>query len=405
MAKTKYPGAPVYGPGEKPEEDPVIFGISEMPQPDVFEFPGYEAAPGEEGAISGPELEVAQGITTPPGGTLTDAENRYLAEKYGGPEAGISGPGQYQGEAFEGGPVLPVDGGEVTLPKGQGVDLEMLYVLDPERFKESFPAMVTKEGEFNQTAFKRIQAAKEGIGAQPPAGRLARDVDFTDVAGFEQQLIQRIGFDPMTFNPMAEMESETSKNLPGLFRHIFQGQVSWNDRGSLTSEQNAYWIATKNAYRAQMLEKHKQAQKTAKWAYEQGMKKFHEEAGRALTRQKAARPATAKLPTLTEWNAERRNIEGDYKFKTLKDVILDPERTAIHNASKKVYDKLRGEKRFASPLETRMASVQHVKENINAYWQAMAGLNEKKDKDKIDFYQAEIKKRIGYVPQREVLKK
>ena len=121
-----------------------------------------------------------------------------------------------------------------------------------ERMRNLFPEM-----------FAQVPELPEDYGRPDPAdaNALSKTPDaMYDRDRFEKHVFEQIGGNPFLMNPYNEVD-KANADLPGLFNHVFQGRIAWNDLGRLNKDELAYWESAKKQYRAEAFERAKQDQK------------------------------------------------------------------------------------------------------------------------------------------------
>lgn len=370
------------------------FGAPAVPVPPV----APAAAPSPPGRFA--EETVGPRIGGPP---LTQEELEYLARKYGGAEAGIYAPGQ---AALTGGQriVSAETGGEITLPPGQGVNLETLYVMSPSEFAKSFPAFVTKEGEFDRSAVRESQMRKEGIGPPPPPGyEPAPKPDFTPEGrqSFQNVVMQQIGYNPMTHDPYQEAQSRAAQRYPELFSQVLPG-VPWSERMNLSTTPRygnelsdaEKWTRARQA----MLVKYEQLAianlKQAREFWQNSMKEWD------------ARYAKASLAQEKKVGAGETVLSKEYsqvvddlrqRLKLTKETeFKDPENQAYMEAILKAFYAL-----TSGGQRPRVAEDQAIKEVDSFVDKYFKAIDEAKDnKEKKEKIRDIVRRALGYVPTR-----
>jgi hypothetical protein len=329
------------------------------------------------------------------GAPLTQAELEYLATKYGGPQAGIYAPGQAD---LTGGQRITsaATGGEITLPPGQGVNLETLYVMDPQGFAKSFPAFVTSEGEFNRSAVEESRMRKAGIGPPPPEGyQPAPKPDFSPEGRqrFQQLIFQNIGFNPMTFDPYSAAQDQASQRYPELFARVLPG-VPWSERSNLTQQQNETWTRSRQA----MLAKYEQLSVSrlaqAQKFWQESMKEFDARYAKAMiATEKTAE--TAKVAVGKEYATVIDDLRQRLKL-TKETEFKDPENQAHMDAILKRFYTLT--QQGLKPREAENKAVEEVDSYLDKYFKAMDAAKGKKEVE--DNLRNVVKKALNYVPTR-----
>lgn len=89
-------------------------------------------------------------------------------------------------------------------------------------------------------------AAKYG---KPPEGWNIPDYSADGRKAFEQFVFKQVGGNPHTFDPNEEV-NKSSSYLPTLFNQVFQGQVRYEDRHTMSKKQKDHWEKERNGFRA-----------------------------------------------------------------------------------------------------------------------------------------------------------
>jgi len=142
------------------------------------------------------------------------------------------------------------------------------------------PEGKTNVGTFSATGVVPQSKLKEGVkyniyetpGPKDEEGDLANKIKrFRDIA------ISKIGYDPDTINPTKQAFEDFTKDLPDLFRHVFQGNAVWNN---LTPDQAKYWESIKSQYIARKVKEYETTKKDGSELLNSMMTMFSQEMGR-----------------------------------------------------------------------------------------------------------------------------
>ncbi|MHA2135390.1 MAG: hypothetical protein ACW99J_16135 [Candidatus Thorarchaeota archaeon] len=327
---------------------------------------------------------------------------RYLAKKYGGPEAGIFGPDDTgRQDVFKGGQtvVSPATGGEITFPGG--VSMEQMYAVSPSFVAEKFPAFIDESGDLDMAAVERARNPKR-IGPPVPADFVKPNYEDRD--GFSQAVIHNVlgGVDPTTFNPYTQVENAMS-NLPEMFNRVFQNEYQWSDRGSLPENEARHWQTTVSQYRARLLSQYNQHHKNLYAKYNRAMEMFDARANRAkeareaLGKQKAAETkgiSELRSDQKKAWESARDNLRAD--FSAMKDITgLTADSKNRFKAEQRQFEWFAENHTFdIDPAAALQRSKEKVQAAINAYWVAFNKANTKEK----SILNTKIKAALGYVP-------
>jgi len=124
---------------------------------------------------------------------------------------------------------------------------------------------------YTQDEIDRSRAAAPPENYQPPAVRLKNMRE--SKMDFENGIFEKLGGNPYKINVADEVE-KANQELPDLFRHIFRGKVSWNDRNKLDKKQRGYWDDTVKRFRATAEVKAQSKKDIEIQAYEQAVSKY-----------------------------------------------------------------------------------------------------------------------------------
>jgi hypothetical protein len=327
-------------------------------------------------------------------------------------------PGLNMPDYFAGGQTIVsgATGGEVTLPPGQGMGLDMLYIMDPKGFSKAFPAFVTEDGSFDEAAVQRTISRDLPADKARPAAPGKPALDWTDRSGFAQVFFQQMG-NPFTFNPYKEVEKANAL-LPELFNNLFQGKVQWSDRANLDREKATFWNAKVQEFRAKVFDMAKIEHENMKSAYRDAMTQFDAMANRAFTVQEsrrkeriagekeAAKIARPEKLTSEDYDRGRTQFRAD-----LKKPIETPDETGARELSLKLWDSLHEENPELTPTQLRQQITAQVEDSIRKYWEDLNDLEKKTFRGKpvsrkesralIEELRSRFSKAMGFIPMHQ----
>ena len=112
------------------------------------------------------------------------------------------------------------------------------------------------------------------------------------ISRFKEIAIGKIGYDPDKINPDKQAYEDFTKDLPGLFRHVFQGNAVWNN---LTPEQQTHWDNIKKQYMTQKVKEYTTTKKDGDDMLKTMMTLFGQEMGRSERGTKIGTPGSYVL--------------------------------------------------------------------------------------------------------------
>lgn len=158
------------------------------------------------------------------------------------------------------------------------------------------------QGVFGPESIGKHWREKKPVQTQQPAKKpISLDEAFSQGAGeeydygdpksydkFRSFLNQEFG-NPYSYDWQSGADDRFEKDLPGLFDHIFGGQVAFDDDGikSLSPDARKYWQQTKATYRKQLLDEEKYKLNQMKQAHAYLLDKYNEGKERYDQKQKA----------------------------------------------------------------------------------------------------------------------
>lgn len=198
--------------------------------------------------------------------------------------------------------------GKVEAP--QGITAQQMATMFPGFFGSLTPEEVGQVQRGETPAYRKGKGAPPG--QRPPENYQPISPQNRD--RFKQHVIQDIGFDPITFNPVDYVQQSMNR-VPALFNYVFQGQVAWADRDKLTKQQWDDWSTALKQYRAKKEAEAKQIQERGLRIYNNSMNEFDKTAALQQKILDAARkpPTTRtvydeqkKAKVLEEWNPQTK---------------------------------------------------------------------------------------------------
>lgn len=156
----------------------------------------------------------------------------------------------------------------------------------------------------------QTQGGKPGIASRL---KTAEEVKVPDYSAdgrdqFRRSLINQIGFDPQLIDPEQVLMGTEQKQVPQLFERFFRGQVRWEDRDKLNTNQKKQWESELLNFRAHVTRQAKGMRAQGNAILEQGLDTFD----RRAKEFKAAREKIEK-----EIEAERKLRSSPPKTKTM----------------------------------------------------------------------------------------
>lgn len=161
------------------------------------------------------------------------------------------------------------------------------------------------------SALDRVSALEEKAtrGAArmaPPGTRPAEDYTPIDTSPdgeerFRKQVIQSqlFGIDPYTIDPSKDMEKTLQEQLPAIFQHFFHGQILWEDRDKLNSEEKKQWESKLKYTRSAVYNLAKDRKDSTTKLLEDSLSRWR---NRAKGIDENAKKRDAKPDTIETWN-------------------------------------------------------------------------------------------------------